>query len=414
MQPKRVVITGMGCVTPIGNNIKEFWASLLEGKSGIRKITYFDVSSYTSQIAGEVKNFDPSAYIDAKNVRRLDKFAQYAIVSSYMAVEDADIDLAKINKERAGVIFGSGIGGLQITEDQHTILLEKGPSKVSPFLIPMLIADEAPGLIAINFGFKGPNLSVATACASASHAIGLSFRTIRYGESDIMITGGSDAAITTLGLSGFGQMKALSTRNDSPQEASRPFDKDRDGFVMADGSGTLILESLEHAQKRGARIYAELVGFGMTADAYHITAPDPEGEGAKLVMAKALEDAKINLSEVDYINAHGTSTQYNDKIETLAIKKLFGQDAYKIPISSTKSMTGHMLGAGGAVELIACVKTIEGGVIHPTINYENPDPECDLDYVPNKVREKEVNVAISNSFGFGGHNACLAVRKFKE
>ncbi len=414
MQPKRVVITGMGCVTPIGNNIKEFWASLLEGKSGIRKITYFDVSSYTSQIAGEVKNFDPSAYIDAKNVRRLDKFAQYAIVSSYMAVEDADIDLAKINKERAGVIFGSGIGGLQITEDQHTILLEKGPSKVSPFLIPMLIADEAPGLIAINFGFKGPNLSVATACASASHAIGLSFRTIRYGESDIMITGGSDAAITTLGLSGFGQMKALSTRNDSPQEASRPFDKDRDGFVMADGSGTLILESLEHAQKRGARIYAELVGFGMTADAYHITAPDPEGEGAKLVMTKTLEDAEINLSEVDYINAHGTSTQYNDKIETLAIKKLFGQDAYKIPISSTKSMTGHMLGAGGAVELIACVKTIEGGVIHPTINYENPDPECDLDYVPNKVREKEVNVAISNSFGFGGHNACLAVRKFKE
>lgn len=413
MQPKRVVITGMGCVTPIGNNVKEFWASLLEGKSGIRKITYFDVSSYTSQIAGEVKDFDPSAYIDAKNVRRLDKFAQYAIVSSYMAVEDADIDLEKIDKERAGVILGSGIGGLQVIEDQHSILLEKGPSKVSPFLIPMLIADEAPGLIAINFGFKGPNMSIATACASASHAIGISFRAIQRGESDIMITGGNDAAITTLGLSGFGQMKALSTRNDSPQEASRPFDKDRDGFVMADGSGTLILESLEHAQKRGARIYAELVGFGMTADAYHITAPDPEGEGAKLVMAKALENAKINLSEVDYINAHGTSTQYNDKIETLAIKKLFGQDAYKIPISSTKSMTGHMLGAGGAVELIACVKTIENNVIHPTINYKNPDPECDLDYVPNKAREKEVKVAISSSFGFGGHNACLAVRKFE-
>ncbi|MCK4904794.1 beta-ketoacyl-ACP synthase II [bacterium] len=413
MQPKRVVITGMGCVTPIGNNVKEFWASLLEGKSGIRKITYFDVSSYTSQIAGEVKDFDPSAYIDAKNARRLDKFAQYAIVSSYMAVEDADIDLEKIDKERAGVILGSGIGGLQVIEDQHSILLEKGPSRVSPFLIPMLIADEAPGLIAINFGFKGPNMSIATACASASHAIGISFRAIQRGESDIMITGGNDAAITTLGLSGFGQMKALSTRNDSPQEASRPFDKDRDGFVMADGSGTLILESLEHAQKRGARIYAELVGFGMTADAYHITAPDPEGEGAKLVMAKALENAKINLSEVDYINAHGTSTQYNDKIETLAIKKLFGQDAYKIPISSTKSMTGHMLGAGGAVELIACVKTIENNVIHPTINYKNPDPECDLDYVPNKAREKEVKVAISSSFGFGGHNACLAVRKFE-
>lgn len=414
MQPKRVVITGMGCVTPIGNNVKEFWASLLEGKSGIRKITYFDVSSYPSQIAGEVKNFNPSAYINAKSIRRLDKFAQYAIVSAYMAIKDSDIDLEKIDKEKAGVILGSGIGGLQVIEDQHVILLKKGPSKVSPFLIPMLIADEAPGQIAINFGFKGPNLSVATACASASHAIGISFRTIQHGESDIMITGGSDAAITTLGLSGFSQMKALSTRNDCPQEASRPFDKDRDGFVMADGGGILILESLEHAQKRGAQIYAELVGFGMTADAYHITAPDPEGEGAKLVMAKALEDAKINLSDVDYINAHGTSTQYNDKIETLAIKKLFGQDAYKIPISSTKSMTGHMLGAGGAVELIACVKTIEEGIIHPTINYKNPDPECDLDYVPNKAREKEVKVAISNSFGFGGHNACLAVRKFEE
>jgi len=414
MQPKRVVITGMGCVTPIGNNVKEFWAALLEGKSGIRKITYFDVSSYPSQIAGEVKNFDPSAYIDAKSARRLDKFAQYAIVSTYMAIEDSGIELDKINKERAGVILGSGIGGLQVIEDQHAVLIQKGPSKVSPFLIPMLIADEAPGQIAINCGFKGPNLSVATACASASHAIGISFRTIRYGEADIMVTGGSDAAITTLGLSGFSQMKALSERNDCPQEASRPFDKERDGFVMADGGGILILESLEHAQKRGARIYAELAGFGMTADAYHITSPDPEGEGAKLVIAKALEDAKINLSEVDYINAHGTSTQYNDKIETLAIKKVFGEFAYKIPVSSTKSMTGHMLGAGGAVELIACVKTIENSIIHPTINYKNPDPECDLDYVPNKAREKEVKVAISNSFGFGGHNACLVVRKFEE
>ncbi|MDD5455069.1 MAG: beta-ketoacyl-ACP synthase II [Candidatus Ratteibacteria bacterium] len=414
MQPRRVVITGMGCVTPVGNNVKEFWASLLEGKSGIRKITYFDVSSYPSQIAGEVKNFDPSAYIDAKSARRLDKFAQYAIVSSYMAAEDAGIDLGKIDKERAGVILGSGIGGLQVIEDQHSILIKRGLSRVSPFLIPMLIADESPGQIAINFGFKGPNLSVATACASASHAIGISFRTIRYGEADVMITGGSDAAVTPLGLAGFCQMKALSEHNDVPQEASRPFDKERDGFVMADGGGIIILESFEHAKKRGARIYAELVGFGMTADAYHITAPDPEGEGAMLAMSAALKDGNINLSDVDYINAHGTSTQYNDKIETLAIKKLFGQAAYKIPISSTKSMTGHMLGAGGAVELIACVKTIENSVIHPTINYKNPDPECDLDYVPNKSREKKVKVAISNSFGFGGHNACLAVKKFEE
>ncbi len=414
MQPKRVVITGMGCVTPIGNNLEEFWASLLEGKSGIRRITYFDVSLYSTQIAAEVKNFDPSPYIDAKSVRRLDKFAQYAIVSTYMAFKDAGIDLTKIDKEKAGVILGSGIGGLQVIEDQHAIIMEKGPSKVSPFLIPMLIADEAPGQIAINCGFKGPNMSIATACASASHAIGISFRTIRYGEADIMVTGGSDAAITPLGLAGFSQMKALSARNDSPEEASRPFDKERDGFVMADGGGILILESLEHAKKRGARIYAELVGFGMTADAYHITAPDPEGEGARLAMSGALKDGNINLSDVGYINAHGTSTQYNDRIETLAIKKLFGKNAYNIPISSTKSMTGHMLGAGGAVELIVCVKTIEEGIIHPTINYKNPDPECDLDYVPNKPREKEVKVAISNSFGFGGHNACIAVKKFED
>jgi 3-oxoacyl-[acyl-carrier-protein] synthase II len=413
MKSARVVITGIGCVTPIGNNVKEFWVSLLGGKSGIRRLTYFDASLYPSRIAGEVKNFDPSAYIDPKNVRRLDRFAQYAIVSTYMALEDAGIDLRKIEKEKAGVLLGSGIGGLQVIEDQHSILIKKGPSKVSPFLIPMLIADEAPGQIAINLGFKGPNLSISTACASASHAIGISFKTIQQGKTNVMVTGGSDAAITPLGLAGFCQMKALSTRNDSPEEASRPFDKDRDGFVMADGAGILILESLEHAKRRGARIYGEITGFGMTADAYHITAPDPEGEGARLSMARALDDSGINLSDVDYINAHGTSTQYNDKVETIAIKKLFGKDAYKIPISSTKSMTGHMLGAGGGVELIACAKTIEEGVIHPTINYKNPDPECDLDYVPNKAREKKVEVAMSNSFGFGGHNACIVVKKFE-
>lgn len=412
MQKRRVVITGIGCVTPIGNNVRDFWSSLKEGKNGVRKITYFDASSYSSQIAGEVKNFDPSDYIDPKGVRRLDKFAQYAIVSSYMALEDAGIDLEKVDKERAGVLLGSGIGGLKVIEDQHAILIKRGPSKVSPFLIPMLIADEAPGQIAINFGFKGPNLSIATACASASHAIGVSFRAIQQGDADIVVTGGSDAAVTPLGLAGFCQMKALSTHNEAPEEASRPFDKERDGFIMADGGGILIIESLEHAEKRNARIYSEIVGFGMTADAYHITAPDPEGEGARLSMKKALEDAEINPSDVDYINAHGTSTQYNDKVETLAIKRLFGKDAYKIPISSTKSMTGHMLGAGGAVELIACVKTLAEGIIHPTINYKNADPECDLDYVPNEARKKDVKIAISNSFGFGGHNACVVVKKF--
>jgi 3-oxoacyl-[acyl-carrier-protein] synthase II len=413
MQQRRVVITGIGCVTPIGNNVEEFWSSLCEGRSGIRKITYFDASSFSSQIAGEVKNFDTSAYIDSKGVRRLDKFAQYAIVSSYMALEDSGIELEKVNKEKAGVLLGSGIGGLKVIEDQHAVLMGRGPSKVSPFLIPMLIADEAPGQIAINFGFKGPNLSIATACASASHAIGVSFRAIQQGDADIMVTGGSDAAVTPLGLAGFCQMKALSTHNEAPEKASRPFDKDRDGFIMADGGGILIIESLEHAKKRNAHIYSEIVGFGMTADAYHITAPDPEGEGARLSMKRALEDAEIHPLDVDYINAHGTSTQYNDKVETLAIKKLFGEDAYKIPVSSTKSMTGHMLGAGGAVELIACVKTITEGIIHPTVNYENADPECDLDYVPNEARKKDVKIAISNSFGFGGHNACIVVKKFE-
>ncbi|HIE44302.1 MAG TPA: beta-ketoacyl-[acyl-carrier-protein] synthase II, partial [Candidatus Omnitrophica bacterium] len=301
---------------------------------------------------------------------------------------------------------------LKVIEDQHAILMEKGPSRVSPFLIPMLITDMAPGQIAMSFGFKGPNLSISTACASATHAIGMSLRSIQQRETEVMITGGTEAAITPLGLAGFCKMKALSIRNDAPHAASRPFDKERDGFVMGDGAGVLILESLEHAMNRGARIYAELAGFGMSADAYHITAPDPDGEGARLCMERALRDAKVSLSEVDYINAHGTSTPYNDKVETLAIKRLFGKDAYTIPISSTKSMTGHMLGAGGAIELITCVKAIETGIISPTINYQYPDPECDLDYVPNSPRKKKVKVALSNSFGFGGHNACLVVKEF--
>lgn len=412
MNKTRVVITGMGCVTPVGNNLQDFWASILEGKSGIERITYFDVSEYSTQIAGEIKNFAPTRYIDTKGLKRMDRFVQYAVASTYMAIEDAGIKLEELDRENTGVLLGSGIGGLKVIEDQHAILMEKGPSRVSPFLIPMLITDMAPGQIAMSFGFKGPNLSISTACASATHAIGMSLRSIQQRETEVMITGGTEAAITPLGLAGFCKMKALSIRNDAPHAASRPFDKERDGFVMGDGAGVLILESLEHAMNRGARIYAELAGFGMSADAYHITAPDPDGEGARLCMERALRDAKVSLSEVDYINAHGTSTPYNDKVETLAIKRLFGKDAYTIPVSSTKSMTGHMLGAGGAIELITCVKAIETGIISPTINYQYPDPECDLDYVPNSPRKKKVKVALSNSFGFGGHNACLVVKEF--
>jgi len=412
MDTPRVVITGMGCVTPLGNNVADFWSSLIQGKNGVGKLTLFDPSPYTTQIAAEVKNFDPSCYIDSKQIKRMDKFVQFAMASTDMAIKDTGLDLERENRDRIGVIFGSGIGGLKVIEDQHTILQERGPSRVSPFLIPMLITDIAPGHIAITYGLRGVNFSISTACASSAHAIGTAFKSIQQGKADVIISGGTEAAITPLGLAGFCQMRALSTRNDAPEKASRPFDKERDGFVMGEGAGVIILENLERAKKRNASIYAEIIGFGMSADAYHITSPDPEGKGAILAMEEALKDAQIDCSEIDYINAHGTSTPFNDQIETLAIKKVFGDLAYQVPVSSTKSMTGHMLGAAGGVELIATILSIQKGIIPPTINYENPDPNCDLDYVPNKAREKKLNAILSNSFGFGGHNAALVVKRF--
>ena len=408
----RVVITGMGCVTPLGSTVADFWSSLVQGKSGVGRLTLFDASPYPSQIAAEVKDFDPSIYIDSKQIRHMDRFVQFAMASTDMAIQDAGLDLEKENLQRVGVIFGSGIGGLKVIEDQHTILMKKGPSRVSPFLIPMLITDIAPGHIAITYGLQGANFSISTACASSAHAVGMAFKTILEGKADIVISGGTEAAVTPLGLAGFCQMKALSKRNDAPERASRPFDKERDGFVMGEGAGVVILENLERAKRRDANIYAEIVGFGMSADAYHMTSPDPEGKGAALAMEGALRDAQISCSEIDYINAHGTSTPLNDQVETLAIKKVFGDFAYRVPVSSTKSMTGHTLGAAGGIELIGTVLSIQKGTIPPTINYENPDPDCDLDYVPNKAREKRIEVALSNSFGFGGHNAALVVRKF--
>lgn len=413
MERRRVVVTGLGAVTPIGNTKDEYWKSLLEGKSGTARITQFDPTGFDSQIAAEVKNFDPSKYIkNTKELRRMERFVQFAVCCSMMAVEDANLDLSKEDPYRAGVIVGSGIGGLKTIQDQTVVWKEKGPSRLAPLLIPMLIVNMAPGQVSITLGIKGPNTCVATACATGNHAIGDSFRIIQRGDADVMITGGSEACIVETGVGGFCALKALSTRNDDPQHASRPFDKDRDGFVIGEGCGVMVLESLEHAQKRGASIYGEIIGYGMSGDAYHMTAPDPNGEGAAECMRLALKDGGIKLEEVSYINAHGTSTELNDKIETLAIKKVFGQHAYKIPVSSTKSMTGHLLGAAGGVEFIAAILAVKNDIIPPTINYETKDPECDLDYAPNKARQAEVNVAISNAFGFGGHNACIAVKKF--
>lgn len=413
MEKRRVVVTGLGAVTPIGNTKDEFWKSLLEGKSGVARITQFDPTGFDCQIAAEVKNFDPSKYItSSKELRRMERFVQFAVCCAKMAVEDAMLDLSKEDTYRVGVIVGSGIGGLKTIQDQTLIWKEKGPSRLAPFLIPMLIVNMAPGQISITLGIKGPNSCVATACATGNHAIGDSFRLIQRGDADVMITGGSEACIVETGVGGFCALKALSKRNDEPERASRPFDKTRDGFVMGEGCGIAILESLEHAQKRGARIYAEVVGYGMSGDAYHMTAPDPNGEGSAECMRLALNDGGIKPEEVSYINAHGTSTELNDKIETLAIKKVFKDHAYKVAISSTKSMTAHLLGAAGGVEFVASVLAVKEDIIPPTINYETKDAECDLDYVPNKARKAKVNVAISNAFGFGGHNACLAIKKF--
>ncbi len=410
---RRVVITGLGAVTPIGTGISEYWNALLEGRSGIKKIEKFDVSEFSSQIAGEVEGFNPKDYFDAKSIRRMDKSTQFALAASIMAKEDAGIDFSQYDPYRIGVVLGSGIGGMETLDTQFRILLDKGPKRVSPLFIPMMISNILAGQVGMQFKAKGPNMVITTACASSTHAIGIAYKLIKEEEADIIITGGSEAAITPLALAGFCSMKALSTRNDEPERASRPFDKERDGFVMSEGAGILILEELEHAKKRGAKIYAEIIGFGMSADAYHITAPDPEGEGAKKAMELAINSAGVKPEEVDYINAHGTSTPLNDKLETLAIKKLFGEHAYKLAISSNKSMIGHLLGAAGSVEVIATALTLKEGVIPPTINYENPDPECDLDYVPNKKRVQDVKIAISNSFGFGGHNASLVLKKYE-
>jgi 3-oxoacyl-[acyl-carrier-protein] synthase II len=414
MQEHRVVVTGMGVVTPIGNSVDSFWKSMEEGKSGADKLTCFDASAFDSRIACQVNDFDPLAYgISPKDARRMEKFIQFAIACSKQSLDHSGLDLEKEDKERIGVIVGSGIGSLGIIEEQYSVYLKGGPSRLSPFLIPMLIVNEASGQIAIAFGLKGPNSCVTTACASGSHAIGDAFRIIQRGDADVMITGGTESSITYLGLGGFCALKALSTRNDDPKKASRPFDAQRDGFVIAEGCGVVVLENLEHAKKRNADIIAEMAGFGMSCDAYHITAPDPDGDGASRSMKLALKDAKAAVDEVDYINAHGTSTKLNDKVETLAIKKALGAHAKKVMVSSTKSMTGHLLGAAGGVEFVACCLAIKNSAVPPTINYEFPDPECDLDYVPNTCRKNKVDFCLSNSLGFGGHNATLAVRKFR-
>jgi len=410
---RRVVITGMGVLSPVGNNLNDFWSALMEGKNGVGMVTAFDSSKFTSHLSAEVKDFNPAAILNSKQIKRMDRFVQFGVYAAKMAFDDSAIDITKEDPKRIGVLVGSGIGGLHTIEKQVEIYLTKGPSRLSPFLIPMLIVNMASGQISIMLGLKGPNSCVATACASGTHAIGDAFNIIQRGDVDVMVTGGAEGCITPVGFGGFCALKALSTRNDDPQHASRPFERDRDGFIIGEGAGILVIEELEHAKARNAKIYCELTGYSMTGDAYHMTAPDPEGEGAAECMALCVKDAGIKPEDVNYINAHGTSTKYNDSIETKAIKKTFGKHAYKLAVSSTKSMTGHLLGAAGGVEAVACAMAIKHGIIPPTINYENPDPECDLDYVPNKARKADVNVALSNSLGFGGHNATIALKKIQ-
>jgi len=410
----RVVVTGLGVISAVGNDVSSFWQALKNGKSGIDRITSFDASEFDSRIAGEVKGFDPGFYgMSSKDLKRMDTFVQYAVATATQAIKSSGLDLNKEDRTRIGVLIGSGIGSLHTVEEQYKVYLEKGPSKLSPFLIPMLIVNEASGHVAMAFGLKGPNSCVATACASGSHAIGDAFKILERGAAEVMVCGGTESCITAMGVGGFCALKGLSTRNDEPDKASRPFDRERDGFVIAEGCGLVVMETLGHARKRNAAILAEITGYGMSCDAYHITAPDPDGDGAARAMKEALKDAQVKPEEVDYLNAHGTSTKLNDKIETMAIKRAFGAHAKKVMVSSTKSMTGHLLGAAGGVEFIACCLAIKDGVVPPTINYEYPDPECDLDYVPNTARKAEVNICMSNSLGFGGHNATLVVRKFK-
>ena len=416
MPERRVVITGMGVLTPVGNNLETFWSNLKNGVSGIATIDAFDTSGYDCKIGGQVRDFDPKPFFkNPKDVRRTDRFTHLAMAAAKMALEDSGIDVANLKqRDRFGVLVSSGIGGLKTLQDQLTILLTKGPSRTSPFTIPMLLSNMASGLISMEFDLHGPNMCIVTACATANNAIGESWRIIKFGDADIFLAGGSEACVVEIGLAGFSAMKAVSTRNDEPERASRPFDRDRDGFVVSEGAGIVVVEELEHAKARGAKIYCELTGYGLSADAYHITAPPPDGKGAARAMQLALEHARLSPDQVDYINAHATSTDIGDICETRAIKQVFGDYAYKVAISSTKSMTGHLLGGAGGIEMAACALAIRDSVIPPTINLENPGEECDLDYTPNVAREKKVRVALNNSFGFGGHNATLVASAFED
>ena len=411
---KRVVVTGLGCITPVGHGKEAFWKAITEGQSGVGEITKFDAAEYPTKIAAEVKDFSVEEYIEKKEAKKMDLFVQYAVAGAKLAMEDSKIDTEKIDHEDFGVVLGSGIGGIATFEDQHKKMLEKGPRRISPFFIPMMIVNMASGQVSMSLGAKGPNTTVVTACASATNAIGEAYKIIERGDAKLMITGGTEASITPVSIGGFCSMKAMSTANEEPQKASRPFDKNRDGFVMGEGSGILLLEELDHALERGAEIYGEVVGYGMSADAYHITAPAPEGEGGKRAMLKALGDRDTPMESIDYINAHGTSTPYNDQFETMAIKSVFKDHAKNLSISSTKSMTGHLLGAAGGIEAIASVLAIKHGIVPPTINYETPDEECDLDYTPNQAKERTVNYALSNSLGFGGHNATIVFKKYQD
>jgi 3-oxoacyl-[acyl-carrier-protein] synthase II len=410
---RRVVITGLGVVTPLGHDLETFWKNLISSQCGIDRITAFDAAAFDTQIAGEVKNFDPApAFPSPKDIRRTDRYSQFGVYAAWSALKDSGAELDKLDRDEIGVIIGSGIGGLETTSAQIKILLERGPGRLSPFMIPMLISNMASGLFSMYQNLRGPNFATCSACATANHAIGEAWRTIKMGEAKMMFAGGAEAAIVPIGIGGFCAMKAMSTRNDDPKRASRPFDKDRDGFVMGEGAGVIVLEELEHAKKRGAKIYCELAGYGNTADAYHLTAPSPNGEGAARCMKMAMRSGGLTIEDVNYINAHGTSTPQGDVCETQAIKTVFGDRAKKIAVSSTKGATGHMLGAAGAVEMTVCALAIKHGIVPPTINLQNPDPECDLDYVPNTARELKVNAIINNSFGFGGHNASIAAKKF--
>ena len=412
MSYRRVVVTGLGVISPVGNNLKTFWDNLVHGRSGIGSITQFDASTYDCQIAGEVENFNPAEYLrNPKDVRRTDRFTQFAMACSKLALHDSGLDLEKVDKTRFGVLVGSGIGGLRTLEDQHTILMNKGASRVSPFMVPMMIVNMASGLISIEYSLEGPNFAIVSACATAANSVGEAWRMIRYGEAEIFLAGGCEAVVCPLGIGGFCSMRAMSTRNDQPEAASRPFDRDRDGFVMGEGGGVLVLEEYEHAKARGAEIYCELAGYGLTCDAYHMTAPKPDGTAVARAMQSAVDHAEARIDEIDYINAHATSTPVGDISESNAIKLFAGEHAKDgLLVSSTKSMTGHLLGGAGGIESAVCVLAIKHGVVPPTINLENPDPECDLDYVPNTARERKIRLALNNSFGFGGHNVTLAFK----